>query len=75
MPFGWAYLMSPEQWEAFAAMEGIPVLTDVHKECCICGEDIDKNEIYLEFMDLKAAVHISCADRLTAELEEKIFNE
>lgn len=76
MPFGeLGFLMSPEQWEALASMEGIPVITDVHNNCCICGEEIDKDELYLEFLDMKAAAHISCADKLTAKLEERVYSK
>jgi len=65
--------MTPEMWEAFAAMEGVPALADAYHDCCICGDEINTEEVYLEFMDMTAAAHIPCADKLTAELEERFY--
>jgi len=67
--------MTPEMWEAFVGMSGVPIITDAYKDCCVCGDEIDKNEVYLEFMDMTAAVHIPCADKLTAKLEERFYSK
>jgi hypothetical protein len=65
--------MTPEMWEAFAAMEGVPVLSDARQDCCVCGATIDTEEVYLEFIDMVASAHIPCIDRMLTKLEEKFY--
>lgn len=72
MPFSFLG-MTPEMWEALASMEGIPVI-EANRECCVCGDEIDKNLMHIIFMDLTASAHISCIDNMLAELEERIYN-
>jgi hypothetical protein len=66
--------MTPEMWEAFAAMEGVPTVNQ-ERDCCICGDDIDINEVHLTFLDMIASAHLSCVDKLLGELEERFYNK
>lgn len=64
--------MTPEMWEAIAAMECVATIDPV-SECCICGDDIDADSMHLVFMDMLASAHISCADKLLGKLEERFY--